>query len=82
LSHIEGHTAHDGRGVPALRDPIEGGKMELVGGRVITTSPVGLRHGQVAGEVYDALKAHVRLGKLGLVTQETFSLPLTDIVGD
>jgi Uma2 family endonuclease len=54
-----------------LPEPIEGGKMELVDGKVVTMSPVGLQHGEVAAEICEALRAFVRPRRLGTVTQET-----------
>lgn len=55
----------------ALPDPKEGGKMELVCGRVVTMSPVCMEHGVVAGNVYAALRAFVRRRKLGATFIET-----------
>lgn len=54
-----------------LPDPIEGGKMELADGRVLTMSPVGLLHGQISHAIATALGAFVRPRQLGTVTQET-----------
>jgi Uma2 family endonuclease len=52
-----------------LPAPIEGGKMELVDGRVVITAPVGEVHSDRAGESFTALRTFVRdhdLGKVGI----------------
>lgn len=52
-----------------LPDPPEGGKMELVDGKVVTMSPVGRRHGLVAGRLDRVLGAFVdehQLGEVGV----------------
>jgi Uma2 family endonuclease len=54
-----------------LPESIEGGKMELVEGKVITMCPVGFEHGELAATIYDALKTFVRSHSLGSVVQET-----------
>jgi len=53
----------------ALPDPPEGGKMELVDGKVVTMSPVGRRHGVLASRLDRALGGFVdehRLGEVGI----------------
>lgn len=53
-----------------LPDPPEGGKMELVCGRVVTMSPVGIEHGEIASSISDALRHFVRPRRLGRVGVE------------
>ncbi len=55
----------------ALGDAPEGGKMELVRGRVVAMSPVGVEHGSVVGNLHIALGLFVRKRKLGSVLIET-----------
>jgi Uma2 family endonuclease len=54
-----------------LGEPIEGGKMELVDGRSVTMSPVGVEHGEVSVNISAALRAFVRSRALGSVLTET-----------
>lgn len=53
-----------------LPDPPQGGKMELVEGRVVTMPPTSGDHGERAGDVGAALRAFVRLHRLGRVGPE------------
>ena len=55
----------------ALPDPPEGGKMELVDGKVVTMSPVGRRHGKLALALGAAVAEFVDLHLLGEVAVET-----------
>jgi len=55
----------------ALSEPIEGGKMELVCGRVVTMSPVGVEHGEVVANLCDPLRRFTRERRLGAVLIET-----------
>ncbi|HKS92499.1 MAG TPA: Uma2 family endonuclease [Tepidiformaceae bacterium] len=50
-----------------LPDPRDGGKMELVDGRVVVMSPVGRRHGQIAGYLYETIEEFVGEHALGEV---------------
>lgn len=54
----------------ALPGPREGGKMELVHGRVVTLAPVGDEHGERAGDVYTPLREFARDHELGIVRFE------------
>ncbi|MEX0784972.1 MAG: Uma2 family endonuclease [Dehalococcoidia bacterium] len=53
-----------------LPDPPEGGKMELVCGRVVTHMPVGGEHGSIALSVGSDLRSFVREHGLGLAGVE------------
>lgn len=55
----------------ALPDPPEGGKMELVDGRVITMSPVGRQHGKLAIKLGGSLSSFAESHDLGEVAAET-----------
>jgi Uma2 family endonuclease len=54
-----------------LPEQPEGGKTELVHGRVVTMVPVGGTHGQTAGRIFSALDSFVRQHSLGGVAVET-----------
>ena len=54
-----------------LPDSPEGGKMELICGKVVRHMPVSGEHGQVAGELVLALHAFVKANNLGRVLIET-----------
>ncbi len=53
-----------------LPDPPQGGKMELVEGRVVTMPPTSGDHGERAGDVNAELRAFVRQHGLGRVGPE------------
>jgi Uma2 family endonuclease len=55
----------------ALPEPVEGGKMELVDGKVVVMSPVGLRHGDLAVTLAAELRRFVRAHSLGTTSVET-----------
>lgn len=54
-----------------LPDPPEGGKMELVSGRLVTHMPVGGEHGVIAGRIDRALGNFADQHRLGMVGPET-----------
>ena len=54
-----------------LPDPPEGGKMELICGKVVRHMPVSGEHGQVATELSAALHGFVKANRLGRVLVET-----------
>ncbi len=54
-----------------LSDPPEGGRMELVCGRVLTYMPVGGEHGLIAGRIDRALGNFADHHHLGIVGPET-----------
>jgi Uma2 family endonuclease len=54
-----------------LPGPVEGGKMELIDGRVVTMAPVGGEHGVRALELGHHLREFVRAHSLGRVMVET-----------
>ena len=55
----------------AMPDPIHGGKMELVRGRVVTMPPVGPDHGERATDLSTELHVFTRANDLGRVRVET-----------
>jgi Uma2 family endonuclease len=55
----------------ALPDPPEGGKMELVDGKVVIMSPVGRKHGKLAIRLGAALSSFAETHDLGEVAAET-----------
>jgi Uma2 family endonuclease len=57
-------------GFARLPEPREGGKMELVHGKVVTMVPGGGEHGHLAGDLHAAIRAFVRPRGLGLVAPE------------
>ena len=54
-----------------LKDSPQGGKMELVCGKVVRHVPVSGEHGLVAGELVGALRAFVKTHNLGRMLIET-----------
>ena len=54
-----------------LPEPIHGGKMELVRGRVVVMPPVGPDHGEGASDITSHLHRFVRARGLGRVRVET-----------
>ena len=63
-----------------LPEPREGGKVELVDGRLVMMSPVGKTHGIVQGRIFSALDAFAEARDLGAVGVEIgFHLPLDDL---
>ncbi len=61
-----------------LPEPIAGGKMELVDGRVVTMTPATADHGELQGELAAALLSFVRPRALGKVFVETAFLVRRD----
>lgn len=60
-----------------LPDPPEGGKVELVDGRLVVMSPVGKQHGILAVRIGSALEEFVDANALGIIGVEIgFHLPL------
>lgn len=55
----------------AMPGPIQGGKMELIRGRVVTMPPVGPGHGERSTDVSTELNLFSRAHKLGRVRVET-----------
>ena len=55
----------------SLPQPPEGGKLELVDGKVIQMMTVSPEHGELQGNILFALKAFVREHRLGVVFVET-----------
>jgi Uma2 family endonuclease len=53
-----------------LPEPLEGGKMELVRGEVVTMAPVGGEHGSVASELVGKLRLFCREHDLGQAAVE------------
>jgi Uma2 family endonuclease len=51
--------------------PPEGGKVELVRGRVVTMPPVGPEHGEIASEISTEVRLHLRSTPIGVVRVET-----------
>lgn len=63
-----------------LPEPREGGKVELVDGRLVMMSPVGKTHGMVAIRIASQLEEFAELHSLGVVGAEIgFHLPLDDL---
>lgn len=54
-----------------LTEEPEDGKYELVHGEIAFMSPPGLRHGEVLGNVYFAIKLHLSASRLGRVFTES-----------
>src|SRR3990172_3636921 len=54
-----------------LPDPEQGGKMELVRGRVVTSMPVSGKHGERQGIIWQALRQFLSTGQEGRATIET-----------
>lgn len=54
-----------------LPNPPEGGKLELVDGKVVEMMTVSPEHGELQGEIFSALKSFVRKRGLGAVFVET-----------
>lgn len=54
-----------------LPEPIKGGKMELVDGKVVTMAPVAFEHGYLQSEIAATLRDFVRQQRLGRVLVET-----------
>lgn len=54
-----------------LPEPREGGKMELVGGKVVTFMPVSGKHGELQGLIWHALRVFLENTGLGKATVET-----------
>lgn len=54
-----------------LPDPPDGSKQELVRGKVVTMSNPGLRHGEVQGNVYFAIKLFLKANPIGRVFVES-----------
>jgi Uma2 family endonuclease len=55
----------------ALPEPREGGKVELVRGRVVCMAPVGPDHGETATDLAAELRGFARANRLGRVRVET-----------
>jgi len=64
-----------------LDEPEEGGKLELVQGRIVKMAPVSGDHGTLQGELYTHLRGFVRRHRLGRVFVET-SFRLVDRPGE
>jgi Uma2 family endonuclease len=54
-----------------LPDPPHGGKVELVGGRVVVMAPVGPEHGERASDISSEMRDFVRPARLGAIRVET-----------
>ena len=54
-----------------LPEPPEGGKMELIEGRSVTMSPVGMEHGEIVHNISLGMGPFVRKATLGKVRIET-----------
>ncbi len=46
---------------------IPGKNVELIDGEVVAVSPAGMGHGLITGNLYEAMKGHVRRNALGIV---------------
>lgn len=55
----------------ALAEPRDGGKMELVGGKVVTFTPVSGKHGELQGLIWQALRTFLLQAGEGRATVET-----------
>lgn len=54
-----------------LPEPRDGGKMELVGGKVVTFIPVSGKHGELQGLIWQALRTSLQETQEGKATVET-----------